>query len=128
MKENRMGYNEQRRLYYDKVMDLYFNQGLGYVKISRLVPVSRSGIAKWIVNFIAKNGNQYPPVMKEETPKPITQSSSEVSDNELLQDKISSLESQLRKEKLRADAYDMMIDIAEKKFNIPIRKKAGAKQ
>ena len=128
MKKNRMGYNEQRRLYYDKVMDLYFNQGLGYVKISRLVPVSRSGIAKWIVNFIAKNGNQYPPIMKEERPKPITQSSSEVSDNELLQDKIARLESQLRKEKLRADAYDKMIDIAEKKFNIPIRKKAGAKQ
>jgi len=128
MKETRMGYNEQRRLYYDKVMDLYFNQGLGYVKISRLVPVSRSGIAKWIVNFIAKNGKQYPPVMKEETPKPITQSSSELSDIESLQDKIASLESQLRKEKLRADAYDMMIDIAEKKFNIPIRKKAGAKQ
>jgi hypothetical protein len=127
MKETRMGYNEQRRLYYDKVMDLYFNQGLGYVKISRLVPVSRSGIAKWIVNFIAKNGKQYPPVMKE-TPKSITQSSSDLSDIESLQDKIARLESQLRKEKLRADAYDMMIDIAEKKFNIPIRKKAGAKQ
>jgi dsDNA-binding SOS-regulon protein len=33
------------------------------------------------------------------------------------------LERQLKKEKLRADAYDTMIDVAEKKFSIPIRKK-----
>ena len=46
MNENRMGYNEPRRLYYDKVMDLYINQGLGYVKISQLVPVSKSVITK----------------------------------------------------------------------------------
>ena len=31
-------------------------------------------------------------------------------------------------EKLRAKAYDKMIDIAEETFNIPIRKKSGTKQ
>ena len=35
---------------------------------------------------------------------------------------------ELRKEKLRADAYDTMIDIAEDMFKVPIRKKAGAKR
>lgn len=34
----------------------------------------------------------------------------------------------LRMERLRADAYDRMIDIAEANFKIPIRKKAGVKQ
>ena len=66
--------------------------------------------------------------MKEKTPRPANQSSPEASDAQSLQEKIASLEQQLKKEKLRADAYDTMIDIAEKKFNIPIRKKAGAKQ
>ena len=31
-------------------------------------------------------------------------------------------------EKLRAKAYDKMIDLAEERFNIPIRKKSGTKQ
>jgi dsDNA-binding SOS-regulon protein len=30
--------------------------------------------------------------------------------------------------KLRAKAYDKMIDLAEERFNIPIRKKSGTKQ
>lgn len=35
---------------------------------------------------------------------------------------------ELKKEKMRADFYDEMINVAEEKFNIPIRKKAGTKQ
>lgn len=31
-------------------------------------------------------------------------------------------------EKLRAKAYDKMINLAEERFNIPIRKKSGTKQ
>ena len=31
-------------------------------------------------------------------------------------------------EKLRAKAYDKMIDLAEERYNIPIRKKSGTKQ
>jgi len=68
------------------------------------------------------------PFMKGKAKGPTNQSSSEACDNRALQEKVASLERQLKKEKLRADAYDTMIDIAEKKFSIPIRKKAGAKQ
>ena len=32
------------------------------------------------------------------------------------------------REKLRAKAFDTMIDVAEEMFNIPIRKKAGTEQ
>lgn len=45
-----------------------------------------------------------------------------------LQKKVADLEAQLDYQTMRADAYDTMIDIAEKKFNILIRKKSGAKQ
>lgn len=34
----------------------------------------------------------------------------------------------LKREKMRADFLDTMIDVAEKKFQLPIRKKAGTKQ
>ena len=45
------------------------------------------------------------------------------SDVQSLQAKIKELEAQLKKESFRADAYDEMINVAEAKFNIPIRKK-----
>lgn len=45
-----------------------------------------------------------------------------------LQAKIKELEALLKKESIRADFYDEMINVAEAKFNIPIRKKAGTKQ
>lgn len=125
MKESRMGWKEKRRLYYARVIDLHVNHGMGSLKISRIVPVSRVSICKWIINFDANSGNQNLESMKQ---KSIEKVSSEAADNKSLQAKIASLESQLRKERLRADAYDTMIDIAEKKFNIPIRKKTGAKR
>ena len=58
-------------------------------------------------------------IMKKNTPK---------TKEEELQVRIKELEKALEYEKLRSLAYSTMIDIAEKEFNIPIRKKPGAKQ
>ena len=50
-------------------------------------------------------------------------------------DQIRELQAQLKQarkdaelEKLRAKAYDTMINVAEETFNIPIRKKSGTKR
>lgn len=55
--------------------------------------------------------------------------------NKSKDDQIRELKAALKKaqkeaelEKLRAKAYDKMIDLAEERFNIPIRKKSGTKQ
>lgn len=55
--------------------------------------------------------------------------------NKSKDDQIRELKAQLRQarkeaelEKLRAHAYDTMINLAEETFNIPIRKKSGTKQ
>lgn len=45
-----------------------------------------------------------------------------------LQQKIALLEKQLAWEKLRAEALDTMINIAEKQLDIDIRKKSGSQQ
>ena len=45
-----------------------------------------------------------------------------------LEMEVTRLQSQLKHERLRADAYEEMIHVAESRFNISIRKKAGAKQ
>ena len=55
--------------------------------------------------------------------------------NKTPEDRIRELEAENRRlnkalelEKLRAEAYNTMIDLAEKTFNIPVRKKSGTKQ
>lgn len=55
--------------------------------------------------------------------------------NKSKEDQIRELKAQLKQarkeaelEKLRAHAFDTMINLAEEKFNIPIRKKSGTKQ
>jgi hypothetical protein len=45
-----------------------------------------------------------------------------------LEQEIASLQKQLDLEKLRSEALNIMIDIAEKDLNISIRKKPGAQQ
>jgi hypothetical protein len=55
-------------------------------------------------------------------------SATEEQSTEALQQKIAALEKQLEWEKLRSEALDTMINIAEKDLNIPIRKKPGAQQ
>lgn len=47
---------------------------------------------------------------------------------EALQKRVRELEAQLRQMEIKAEFYDEMISVAEAKFKIPIRKKAGAKQ
>ena len=44
-----------------------------------------------------------------------------------LEAELERLKLELEYEKLKSEAYDRMIDIAEEEFKIPIRKKSGAK-
>ena len=45
-----------------------------------------------------------------------------------LQTQLTQARKEAELEKLRAKAYDTMINVAEETFNIPIRKKSGTKQ
>jgi hypothetical protein len=45
-----------------------------------------------------------------------------------LEAKIAKLEKELEAEKLKAEAYNALIEVAEEELGIDIRKKAGAKQ
>ena len=47
---------------------------------------------------------------------------------ETAEEKIARLEKELEDARLLADLYDEIINVAEKKFDIQIRKKAGTKQ
>ncbi len=121
-------YSSKRNQYYSEAIRLHFEEGYGEDKISKILPIGHTTASRWIANFVAENGIKATSIMKED-PK-AKDASSTTSSNEVkeLKAKIASLESQLKYQEMRAEAYDTMIDIAEKKFNIPVRKKSGAKQ
>ncbi|MBW6481120.1 MAG: transposase [Bacteroidales bacterium] len=125
-----MGYREKHRRYYAKVTKLYFEDGLGYLRISKLIPVAATTVKNWCITFAEENGIKMEKrgrkVKKPELKAP--ESIGTPNDIKALQAEVARLQKELKREKLRADAYNTMIDIAESKFNIPIRKKAGAKR
>jgi transposase-like protein len=111
----------------------YLTQGTGYRKLAAKYGVSRSTINKWVM--IHQGIHNIPPTEKQQkyylsgmNSKPENTSAGEFNNQKELQQKIALLEKQLAWEKLRADALDTMINIAEKQLDITIRKKSGSQQ
>ena len=129
----RFNYSQKRDLYYEKAMKLYFEEGMCGTHICKVLPISRTILYKWIAIFAEENPqvapmkrvkeakktpNPSPAVQEEELPKTVLE----------LQSELKKLRAQLTKAEIKAEAYDELINVAEAKFNIQIRKKAGAKQ
>ena len=111
----------------------YLTQGTGYRQLAAKYGVSRTTINKWVM--IHQGIHNIPPTEKQQkyylsgmNSKPENTSAGEFSNQQELQQKIALLEKQLAWEKLRADALDTMINIAEKQLDISIRKKPGSQQ
>ena len=122
----------RRDQYYEEVIDLYVNKHLSFRRISKIVPLSKTTIMRWIANFARDNPEvQIMKQRKVQTTRPVVEPEprQELPDDvKALQAELMKVKEELRKEKLRADAYDTMINIAEDMFRVPIRKKAGAKR
>jgi transposase-like protein len=104
----------------------YLTQGIGYRQLAQKYGVSRTTICKWVQ--IHQGIHNLPPTSKQE--KCYLNTMKNVNQNELeklneLQEKIALLQKEVAWEKLRADALDTMINIAEKQLDISIRKKYG---
>ena len=124
----------KRDLYYDRVIELYLQTGFGKKRLSRLIPeVDPSTIRRWIANFVAENP-QVASMKRGKATRPSPTPSPEVpaeglpQDVQELQAELKRLRAHLTKPEIKAEAYDELINVAEAKFNIQIRKKAGAKQ
>lgn len=120
-------HTEKQRLYFDEVIRLHYEEGYGQDKISRLLPVGHSTASRWIAIFAKEKGeiSGVTDMKKPQTSSPSQEQSKEL---ETLQKRVKELEAQLLQAEIKAEFYDEMINVAEAKFKIPIRKKAGAKQ
>jgi transposase len=125
---------EKQRLYYNKVISLYRDQHMGKTKIAKIIPVSDWTISNWIRKFVAETPQYKSMRMKKaeekRKQKAIEESLQSVlpNDKQSLRSEVTRLRKALREMSMRADLYDEMINVAEKQFNISIRKKAGTKQ
>src|SRR5829696_1393525 len=105
----------------------YLTQGCGFRKLAARYGVSRTTICNWVavhqgihnlpltdkqVKYSTSSMNSSPKKSKAVMEQP----------TEVLQAKIAALQKQLAWEKLRADALNTMINVAEIQLNIPIRK------
>ena len=111
-------------MYYEKVVEMH-QKGCSPSTISKKINLDPATIRRWIRNFATENN-----------PSEHAMNDTEVTDNKTprypndikeLKEKIRQLEKELKHERLRADVYDELINVAEENFKIQIRKKAGAK-
>ena len=116
-----------------QIIQEYLTQGGGFRKLAEKYGISRTTICKWVL--IHQGIHNLPPTEKQEKYSTSSMNSSKKKltseqhqSTEALQQKIAALEKQLEWEKLRSEALDTMINIAEKDLNIQIRKKPGAQQ
>ena len=97
-----------RDRYCDQAVKLY-QEGLSYRRISQIIPVGKSTIAKWIANF----AEDIPSVKVTYGMKRINSSSSKVIENtsssnevQALQEELQRLRAELLNAEIKAEAYD----------------------
>jgi len=117
----------------NQIIQEYLSKGCGFRQLAAKYGISRTTICKWVA--IYQGIHNLPPTEKQQTYSISSMNSSKkkvTSEQqqavEAMQQKIALLEKQLQFEKLRADALDTMINVAEQQLSISIRKKSGTQQ
>lgn len=115
-----------------KVVEEYLITGVSKVSLLKKYDIRmRSGIQKWMKQLGYQDIHQKAGYLS--SPKisilaaSKTNSISVKEPDQSLEARIKELERQLEDEQLLSEAYQRMIDIAEKEFNIPIKKKRNTK-
>lgn len=101
----------------------------GHVPASKIIEKYHLGSRQVLFNWIDKyvNEKELVTLAENQSEDPMAKKNPEERVKELEAEK-KSLEKALELEKLRAKAYETMINVAEETFNIPIRKKSGTKR
>lgn len=113
------------------VIDEYLRTGHSKLSLEKKFNIKiKSGINRWMRQLGCEDIHQKPGYLATTiipplaTKKPLTDESAS---NQELQKRIKELERLLEDEQLRSEAYERIIDIAQKEFDIPIRKKPNTK-
>lgn len=81
-KVNNNSYYEKHRKYYEKAVRMYFEEGLGYRRISKLIPVAVTTLARWCDTFAKENGiTMEKEVPRKKSPAPLEPNIAGVADD-----------------------------------------------
>ena len=119
-----------------KIVDEYLTTDFTQVAILERHKIRGNNIDRWIRKFAAEKGSNEPEndlLMKRKSTSqgsPIASRADLSVDEELeqLRRENAALKKALDYERLKTEALDTMINLAEEHFQIPIRKKSGARQ
>lgn len=106
---------QKRQAIRDEVLRLYAETDLSYGEIAE-----ENGVQVRTVEYIVRNfASELPeiPTMRKK------KKDASEEDYDKLRAEVTRLRKELRQEKMRSEALDTMIDVAEEMFNIPVRKK-----
>ncbi len=120
-------HTEKQLKYFHEVIRLHYREGYGEDKIAKVLPIGHTTASRWIAIFAKERGK----ILNAEEMSDIKNKATgegACDEVEALQKRVKELEAQLLQAEVKAEFYDEMINVAEAKFKIPIRKKAGAKQ
>lgn len=111
---------QKRQSIREEVLRLYAETDLSYGEIAEI-----NGVQVRTVEYIVRNfATELPeiPIMRKKK----TEAGEE--DYDKLRAEVTRLRKELREQKMRAEALDTMIDVAEEMFDIPIRRKTDDKR
>jgi hypothetical protein len=127
MSENR---TLKKEMYYDEAIRLHFELGYGEDRVAEILPIGHTTAWRWFRKFAAENKVKTTAMARTKREKTTPKASDEEAKDDLqaLKAELSAVKAKLKMAELRADLYDEIINVAEKKFKVEIRKKAGAKR
>lgn len=115
-------YNDAEKL---QIIEEYMKSGESMETFQVKYGMGHCTLSRWMTNFGLSNTTQRQYI---EMKKKLTESPEKTLKERTLEARVAQLEKELKAEKLKSEAANAIIDVAEEEFGIDIRKKAGAKQ
>ena len=115
-------YNDAEKL---QIIEEYMSSGESMETFQVKNGMGHCTLSRWMTNFGLSNTSQRQYI---EMKKKLTESPEKTLRERTLEARLAQLEKELKAEKLKTEAANAMIDVAEEELGIDIRKKAGAKQ
>ena len=104
------------------ILEEYLSSSKSRYQIEKEKSLSRGSIRRWLCIFDLSDKSKSEKMNERNVPE-----ESLVKENEALRLRIKSLERELKESNMARDVYDRMIDLAEERFSIPVRKNSVAK-
>lgn len=115
----------KKERYYSEVIRLYTELGYSIGHISRVFSLSYVTVKRRLAIFAEENKDkEFAMKANTSTAGSHTESNEEI---KALKAEIAHLKKELNNAQIKAELYNEMINVAERHFNIRIRKKSGAK-